>query len=472
MKSLFSKVFLSSLIILVVGVSMITFGLSIMYRSYIEEDNKEELTRQAKVISEEIALGNEEGGNVFDNFHLKLEKIESFADIKILLLYDQDKLISSDASIKNADFLKAFRENELSDLFNIDKISFLKTNLEMYKEKEFYTLVYPMQCDNGQKITILLNKSIPNIDKKNSEVIKFSFFTVIIVAIYSAIIVSIFNKKIIDEIAKLNKAVNDMANGNLGVKLDLDRKDEFGELSRNLSAMGKSLDQIEQSRRKFVSNVSHDLRSPMTSISAYINGILDGTIPEDKWLHYLGVVSDESKRMIKLINNVLDLSRIQSGKYELKIEKLDINAVILSLVDSYEQRIINKNIDVKLSFDEGYIVFCDEILITRVIANLIDNAIKFSPEGAKIIIETEFKKPKMQVCVINTGSFIEQDKLKFVWGRFNKLDDSRNLDKNSSGIGLAIVKEIIASHDEKIEVYSDKESGTCFRFTLEASKVK
>lgn len=221
-----------------------------------------------------------------------------------------------------------------------------------------------------------------------------------------------------------------------------------------------------------MSNVSHDLRSPMTSISAYINGILDGTIPEDRWTHYLGVVSDETKRMIKLINNVLDLSRIQSGKYELKIEKVDLNSIILSMVDSYEQKIHDKNIRIDLNFVEGYNVFCDEILISRVVSNLIDNAIKFSAYGSKITIQTNFKKPKINFSITNSGSYIEPDKLKFIWGRFNKLDDSRNLDKNSSGIGLAIVKEIMASHDEPIYVYSDENEGTCFKFSLQASKAK
>ncbi len=472
MKSLFSKVFLSSLLILVVGVSMINFGLSLMYSNYIAEDNKEELTRIARIISIDLGLELKKGSKNLDNFNLELKKIQNYADIEIWILLDKEKIIGGDQNIDKEKLLEEIHENELKDSLDTEKPVFLESSFEMYKEKDYYTLIYPIKLFNNQSLLLFLNKSIPNIDRKNAELTKFSFFTVIIIAIYAAIIISIFNKKIIDEIAKLNKAVNDMGKGNLDVDLDLERNDELGELSRNLSEMGTSLDQIEQSRRKFVSNVSHDLRSPMTSISAYINGILDGTIPQDKWLHYLGIVSEESKRMIKLINNILDLSRIQSGKYELNVEKVDLNALILSLVDSYEQRIINKKLEMELDFEERYHAVCDEFLITRVLANLIDNAIKFSPEGAKIIIATEYKKPKIQVNVISTGSYIEHDKLKFIWGRFNKLDDSRNLDKNSSGIGLAIVKEVIASHDEKIDVFSEKATGTCFSFTLQAVKVK
>ncbi len=472
MKSLFSKVFLSSLLILVVGVSMLTFGLSLIYKNYIAEDNQTELTRLAEILSENINFEIDKANENFAVFHTELDKIEKYADIKIWLMFDECNIIGSAENINCDKVLNSLKQNEVQLNLNADKPSFFKTELDIYGGDEYYTLIYPVKNHYGNKMLLFLNKSIPNIDKKNGEITKFSFFTIIIIAIYASIIVSIFNKKIVDEIARLNRAVNDMAKGDLNVDLDLDRKDEFGELSRNLKDMGNSLDQIEQSRRKFVSNVSHDLRSPMTSISAYINGILDGTIPEDKWLHYLNIVSGESKRMIKLINNVLDLSKIQSGKYELKIEKIDINALILSLVDSYEQRIINKDIEMELDFMEGYNVFCDELLITRVLANLIDNAIKFSPAGASIVIRTEFKKPKAFVSVISKATYIEPEKLKFVWGRFNKLDDSRNLDKNSSGIGLAIVKEVISSHDEKIDLSSDETNGTCFKFSLKASKIK
>ncbi len=472
MKSLFSKVFLSSLSILVIGVSMITFGLTLMYKNYIAEDNRNELTRIAQIMSENIESEDVDISKNSDYFHSQLDKIEKYADIKVWLLFDECNIIGSEEDLDCNKILESFEKNQIKINLGSDSSSFLKTKLDVYNGDEYYTLIYPVQSRNGKRIILFLNKSIPDIDKKNGELTKFSFLTIIIIAIYASVIISIFNKKIVDEIARLNRAVNDMAKGDLNVDLDLNRKDEFGELSRNLKDMGESLDQIEQSRRKFVSNVSHDLRSPMTSISAYINGILDGTIPEDKWLHYLDKVSGESKRMIKLINNILDLSRIQSGKYELKIEKVDINGLILSLVDSYEQRINNKNLEVELDFMEGYNVFCDEVLITRVLANLIDNAIKFSPLGARIIIKTELKKPKTVVSVISRGTYIEPDKIKFVWGRFNKLDDSRNLDKNSSGIGLAIVKEIISSHDEKIELCSDKITGTCFKFSLTASKIK
>lgn len=472
MKSLFTRVILSSLLILVAGVSMISFGLSIMYKSYIAEDNERELTRLVKVINESLSAQMGEKNVVPEEFREELKKIETYFDLKIWLMYGDAELFVTGEEIDGWELYHQLRENEISNYFQLNKPEFKKAIFKFEEEKEYYTLVYPIQSAFGKKIVFFLNKSIPDLDRKNAEMVKFIFLTVLIVAVYSGIIISIFIKKIIDEIAKINKAVNEMGKGNLNVNLDVERADELGELSRNLIEMGESLDQIEQARRKFVSNVSHDLRSPMTSISAYINGMLDGTIPEDKWMHYLGVVSEETRRMIKLINNVLDLSRIQSGKVELKVEKVDLNAIILSLVDSYEQKINEKEIEIILEFVEGYKVYCDEVLISRVLSNLLDNAIKFSPQGAEILIKTSFKRPKINFIITNTGSYIEPDKLKFIWGRFNKLDDSRNLDKNSSGIGLAIVKEIIQSHEETIDVCSDELRGTSFKFSLQAIKSK
>ncbi len=456
MKSLFSKVFLTSALILIIGVGVITFGLNLLYKIYLFDESQKELLTLAENLSENIEKDYEKNREV-------MLALKNYKGIEISMLIDD--IILYDDEEKNI--------NNLSKKIDYNIISSYKKNTPyeeeylIYRDNDNYSLIYPV--NNG--IILFLNKPLSGLNKSISQVNYFSLIALIIVVSYTIMISSLIYKKIIDEVGKVNRAVKSMSKGNLDVELETNRKDEFGELSRNLSEMGKSLMEIEDARRKFVSNVSHDLRSPMTSISGYVNGILDGTIPEEKWRYYLSIVSEESKRMIKLINDTLDLSKIQSGKYELSISEIDLNSLILTVVDSFEQRIIEKNVNIELDFMDGYCASCDEMLIIRVVGNLVDNAIKFVDKSGTISIKTEFKDDRVFVGINNTGSYIEESKLKDVWGRFNKLDDSRSMDKNSSGLGLAIVKEIITSHGEKIDVYSDEKEGTLFVFSLKACEL-
>lgn len=467
MKSIFAKALLNAILVLLFGIGLITMGLNMMYKNYMVERNMHELTHLAEVLATRMEINLGRNDLKIETLINEITNVETYGNITVWLLLNKEQMLSSDKSMELLEYLD---EEEVREIMNAEEPIFREARFKLRENDEYYTLIYPFELPYYGRIAIVLNKSLPNIYKDIAEINGFSVITISLVFFYAAFIIYFFTKHLTEEIRTLNSGVKSLAKGDFNVKLSLDRDDEIGELSKNLVDMARAIEEIETTRRKFVSNVSHDLRSPMTSISGYVNGMLDGTIPQEKWLHYLHIVSDESKRMIHLINEILDLAKFQNASYEVTKMELDLTQLIIGILDAFERRLYEKNVNVELNFMERCMVYCDEFLIIRVISNLIDNAIKFVDSGGTLRIETKPNQDKIIVAINNSGPVIPPDKLKSIWERFTKLDDSRGNEKSSSGLGLSIVKEILLTHGEKIDVYSDEKSGTTFVFSLEKAK--
>jgi len=229
--------------------------------------------------------------------------------------------------------------------------------------------------------------------------------------------------------------------------------------------MAESLEKIEENRRQFISNVSHEIRSPLTSIKGFISGILDGVIPKEKEQYYLSLAYDETQRLTRLVNDLLDLSAIEAGQLKLRIEEVNINEIIRLTVIKFEQKIKEKKLkaDVCLQDDDLYVVGDKDRLI-QVVTNLIDNAIKYSDEGENIEVKTKVKGSKVYVSVYNSGANISEEDMKHIWSRFYKADKARS-SKVSTGLGLSIVRSILTQLGEDIWV-ENKQQGVMFTFTL------
>ncbi len=467
MKSLYTKIILGSMVILIAGAILLNTGLSYLYKSYIIDKNYEEMLELAENFVNNIS-DSFEGGAVNESKIIReMKSIEQYGKITTWFLINKDTILTTDIRGRGDLILNEIRNNEINEVIDTKKPIFREANYNFTQNSKQYTLIYPIKYLKNYDIVLLLNKSLPNINKATAEGTRYSFLTIFSVFIYAYIMIIVSTGRLTNEIQILNSGVKEIAKGNYDAKLKVERNDEIGELSRNLTQMATSLKEVETTRRKFISNISHDLRSPMTSIKGYVNGIIDGTIPPDKRLIYLSRVSDEAERMTKLINDILELSKVQNAEITVNKKETDINALIIGILDSFEGRINDKNINVEINFSETYKVLCDEDLMFRVINNLIDNAIKFVNERGTIEINTEKRDKKLIVGIRNTGSHIEDSVKKKIWQRFYKIDDSRGIEKASSGLGLSIVKEIIDLHGEKIDVYSSEEDGTLFVFTLE-----
>ena len=271
-------------------------------------------------------------------------------------------------------------------------------------------------------------------------------------------------------IKTIKTAAVEYAKGNYDYEMNIKSKDEFKELSDTIEYMVSELKQNEEKQRKFIANISHDFRSPLTSIKGYAEALKDGTIPYENKDKYLDIIQFESERLHKLTSSLLQLSSIDSGGLSLDIKSFDITKVIRSIADAFEGTCRNKKITLKLKFDEPKIfVDADQARIEQVIYNLTDNAIKFSPKDSDIILGVQVKGVKAVVRVKDYGCGIPKESINRVFERFYKSDLSRGKDKKGTGLGLSIAKEIISAHDEEIRVISNEGAGTEFSLTLPIS---
>lgn len=268
-------------------------------------------------------------------------------------------------------------------------------------------------------------------------------------------------------VKKSIRIAKEFSEGNIDKNLKITTNDEFKELSDLLEYMGDTVNRFDEYQRKIIANISHDFRSPLTSIKGYAEAIQDGTIPQDQQGKYLDVILFEVERLTKLTQNLLTLNTFDKNGMMLQKTNYELNTVVKNVAQVFEGTCKQKKITLRLLFShETVFVNADRGRIEQVIYNLVDNAIKFSHADSEIRIFTEKKGRKVIVSIQDEGAGIQKTELMKIWDRFYKSDSSRGKDKKGTGLGLSIVKEIITAHNENINVISTVGVGTEFIFTL------
>ena len=284
----------------------------------------------------------------------------------------------------------------------------------------------------------------------------------------AAVIAAYFiTERLVNPLRTMTRAVREFAKGELGTRVVISGKDEVAELGEAFNHMAESLENLEKMRNSFLANVSHDLRTPMTTISGFIDGINSGAIPPEKHEYYLGVISDEVHRLSRLVSQLLDVSRLESGDRKFTSVDFDIAEMARIILISFEQKIDDKRLDVEFITAEDKMFACaDKDAIHQVFYNLCHNAIKFAKEGGRFIIKIEHSEAqKLRISIFDDGECLEGEDKDRVFDRFYKTDKSRGLDKTGVGLGLYICKTIVEAHGEQIGVVSEGE-GCEFWFTL------
>ena len=304
----------------------------------------------------------------------------------------------------------------------------------------------------------------------DNNMLNISYLMLIVILFLSIIILIFFTEIVYRPLRKIIAATEQYAAGNMHYELNVEGDDEMGYLAASLGYMARTVASSEDDQKKFIANVSHDFRSPLTSIRGFLEAMQDGTIPPEMHHHYIGVVLNETERLTKLTNSLLALNNLNTKGMLLQMTDWDINDVIRKVSASFEQVCRSKNIRIRLilSGDVLY-VHADMDKIQQVLYNLIDNAIKFSNYYSEIEIETTEKKGKVFVSVKDSGIGIPKEDQNQIWERFYKTDLSRGKDKKGTGLGLSIVREIIRAHGENISLVSTEGVGSKFTFTLKRS---
>jgi len=367
---------------------------------------------------------------------------------------------------------QSFIEKLRDDIF-AGRISSKRTFVEnpqidnVKKTSEYLVIGYPVIVNQNIIAGIILVTSIDQLVRTVNIFNRIIWVVTLFEVLLVLLITYLFTQQIITPVKKLATTARKVAEGDFNNKLNIkvNTDDEIGELVSSFNYMTEKLKNLEMMRRSFIANVSHELRSPLTSIRGFLEGILDGTIPYDKREYYLTIIKEETIKLNNLINQLLELSKLEWEKITLNISSFKIYSLIVEELIKFEKRIDEKNLNVEVEIDENIIVEGDRELIGRVMHNLIDNAIKYNKDRGKIKIYAKIVEGQAYITVEDTGIGISEETQKLIWERFYKADESRSLE-NGVGLGLSIVKEIIKLHKQNIWVESKEGFGSKFTFTL------
>ena len=319
---------------------------------------------------------------------------------------------------------------------------------------------------------VFVASSASAISDFRSDVIRIVFVAAMIAWIISFCMVYMLTYQQVKPLREMVRAAQKYSDGDFTMRIDFKSENEVGQLAAALNEMGAKLAESETINRSFIANISHELKTPMTNISGYVNGILDGTIPPERQDQYLRIISDETKRLARLVRSMLDLSKIDSGAMQLKKQRFNLSEVIFQALLSFEHRIDEKHIEVQ-GFDEldTITVNGDADLIHQVLYNLFDNAVKFTNEGGYIRVSATVQNKVVTVSISNSGIGVSTEELSHIFERFYKTDKSRSFDRQGVGLGLYIVKTIVTLHGGRIHAEGTEGNYCNIIFTLpEASE--
>lgn len=345
----------------------------------------------------------------------------------------------------------------------------------VYGEQEKYymlTVCMPLS-ENDQVYGILfMHAPLKGVSQTLNEIFRFVLQSAAMSAIVTITIMFFYSRRISRPITQMSLATREIVKGDYTKRVSAKGRDEIAQLAHNFNAMTDHVEQLEELRRSFVANVSHELRSPLTSIRGYIQGVLDGTFGQDQQGKYLGIALDETMRLNRLINDLLDLAQIESGEIPISPSEFNINELVSRAIAGKEAEISEKHISVQIDFEtEQCYVSADKDRILQVIINLIDNAIKFNRDHGKISIKTWTHRGEVYVKIEDEGRGLAYDQIMRIWDRFYQADPARS-DKKGRGLGLSIVKKIIEEHGQQIWVNSEEGTGSAFIFSLKAVEKK
>ena len=339
-----------------------------------------------------------------------------------------------------------------------------------YYSDEVLTMIVPVTEGFSTKGYLLVHKPLSYFEEQQHSIMVCVYITLIVIYVLSFMIFLGIHLFIYLPLRKITEAAKQYASGNLDYEIPVNSQDEIGYLSASLNYMSTHLKDMEDYQKKFVANVSHDFRSPLTSIKGYIEAIADGTIPVELQGKYLNIILFETERLTDLTRDLLTLNEFDTKDLLLNKESFDLHEMMKQVAASFEGTCTSRKISIELLFASRVLyVHADRSKIQQVLYNLLDNAIKFSNPQSTVTIETTERGEKIFTSVRDYGIGIPKEDLSKIWERFYKSDLSRGKDKKGTGLGLAIVREIIQAHNENINVISSEGVGTEFIFSLPKS---
>ena len=459
--SLVPKLLLSVMAIIGVIFAIIAFILSATVKDYYCSSRVEKINEVSSLVNQSMTSYRDAKGTNLHELNAVLQFSQEFLNADVILTDTKGVVFAVSNKNNNSYKLQKIVDLDGKSILSNDTLDYNTGDYNVYSKK----LIYKNKFEGVMIVKTPLDQMKLALKQIYSII---WFFVILTLIILSIVIYAVSDKFIINPIEEVNKVSRKIANGEVANRVDIKSDDELGELARNFNYMAESIEKTEMNRREFISNVSHELRSPMTSIKGFIAGILDGIIPPDKEHFYLGKVSDEIERLTRLISDLLDISAMQAGKLTFNFTKVEMNEVMRTAIINLEPKVTDKKLSVDIDLaSEDLLAVADKDKLMQVATNLTDNAIKYCIEGGKIKISTKAKDDKIIISIYNDSHQLTEDQLRQVWERFYKADKSRT-NKYSTGLGLSIVMNIITNHKQEVWCKnSDDGNGVVFEFTLD-----
>lgn len=474
MKSIYFKNFTATAAMVMVSFLILGIAFVFLGRSYVINDARDKMEANAEEVSRSAQALTREGELNGWELRMTISAVSKITGNQIFISDPAGVIIScSDMNIA-CDHLgrqidpAVFIQLRSSETFN------QMTNLYGFYDTPHYVVAQAIQTVDGAGVM-----GYVFITSDSASIVE-SWYTFVWVFIAASIAVMLLSlllslmtaKRMAQPLDEMARASRKFAHGDFSVRVKEDgRTDEVGALVSAFNSMADSLEAAEQRRNEFIANVSHELKTPMTTIAGFADGILDGTIPKEDEEKYLISIRDETRRLSRLVRDMLSASQTNARAADPSRRTVfDLTELVLQTLLSFESRATAKNLDVDPQLPDSHIlVLADKDAITQVIYNLLDNAVKFAREGSCLTLRLYKDNGKAYVSIKDEGETIPPDDLPFIFDRFHKSDRSRSLDKDGVGLGLYLVKSIINSHDEDIAVRSE-DGVTEFVFTLKLAE--
>ncbi len=465
-QKLLKKQFGAIALIVFFSLSSMLLILTFMYNNYLAEEKYKTLQKSCVAVNDFINLNND--SDSYDKYpvYYVMNNLATVSECDVFIT-DKNGVITICACKEWG--IEGGCEHSGTQL-NVETLNLIASNrkkkitdLDFYSSPH-YTSVVLINSGSGY---IVATDSIDDARNLMKNIVQLYVIAAIIPLALMFVAFWFMTYRLTKPLRLMSDAARAMAKGDFSRRIPVTSDDEIGQLAVSFNQMTNSLARLEDVRKSFIANVSHELRTPMTTIGGFIDGIIDGTIEEDKQSHYLNIVHDEIKRLSRMVESMLNISKLEANEAETHKEPFDFKEQVLGIVISQEQRIEKKNINI-LGLDSlpDVTVNADKDLIYRVVYNLVDNAIKFVNESGNIKFEIRYDSNNVYFKIENTGGGIPQNELPYVFERFYKTDKSRSTNKESTGLGLYIVKTIIKNQGGKISVSSVENKFTAFEFTL------
>ncbi len=466
---LFNKYFLATTVIVLISLTVMFTILTFVYSKYLSDMKYETLSKTCNSVSD-FVNGSDENYIDEKQVYYLVSNLANTSDIDIFIT-DKSGVIKvcsceTFANGGNCDHSGTKLGSEfIGDVQKGDVRQI--SDIGIYKNSHYVTAVAIRSQEGEIRGCVVSCAGLTNIKALMKKLARLYLLSAIIPIVLMFFALYFMTYRMTRPLKLMSVAAKAMAKGDFSRRIPVTSDDEIGELAVSFNQMTNSIARLEEMRKSFVANVSHELKTPMTTISGFIDGIIDGTISEDKQKYYLQIVSDEVRRLSRMVESMLSVSKLESGEFVLKNERFDFSQLLFNVVISQEQRIEELGLEINGLDEIGSVTLtADKDLIHRVIYNLVDNAIKFNRKDGKIDFALKFDSKKMTFIISNTSKGIPQSQLPFVFERFYKVDKSRSNNKNSTGLGLYIVKTIVKTHGGTITVTSKENEFTRFEVTL------